>query len=187
MSTHGWQQDDLVRQAAATRASIGQLERAIAELEGNLRMALDAESAFRADLDTLRRQQLEVRSRPYVPQRDEEGYESFGPSDEAQRQYDRLQAAIHEREEAYRRWVAARTVLVNEGPIQTAWSPRSPAGVQLRLDRLRVGQAVCRRQLAELEEQLTPGQRLEAGAVAPEYVEHRAAVERLRAQVGGAA
>jgi hypothetical protein len=171
----------------AVRANLAAIDRTILELGRDLQIAHAARGEFEADVRALNEQQFALRRSPPVQFMDDQGFEQWGASPGAQRQYQQIGEAIKTREREYQQWVAARQVNYNDGPIPASWSPRNPNDVERRIGRLRIAREVTANELREMEAQLSPGQKLALGDPAPDLVEHtrRVAAGRERAGVGG--
>lgn len=187
MSAVDWRADELQRQVAAVRRNLESHDNAIGMLEQDLQIALSAEGEFRDDLAALNRQQFALRTRPQVEYEDEKGFMQFGYSPETLREYEQLGEAIKQREREYQQWVDARRVNTSDGVLSSSWSPRSVTSVQQRIQRLRISRTQVANSLAALEAQLTPGQLCGTGVPAPDLVEHRQRMAKLRERLGIAA
>lgn len=182
-----WRADEKLREVEAARLSLAALDRAIVDLGRDLQIARSARGEFEADVRALVDQQFELRRRPAVIYRDQDGFEQFGPTPETQREYDRLAEAIKTREREYTAWVDGRRVEYRDGPLTNSWSPRNPIDVDRRVQGLRISRELAANRLAELESHLSAGELVQSGVPAPDYAEHRERVAALRARVAGGA
>jgi len=186
---HGtdWRHAELVRDAGAARASVERWDRWISELDAMLVTARAAEAEFRDDLLRLRDQAAELRrttptDRMWI---DQDGLPRTGAPPSAIRRHEEIMAALAERETEFNRWIGERTIrLIDAGGVDRSWSPRRLTDVEQQLGEARRGRAFAGVALEKLEAQLTPGERVQSGEVAPDYAEHRQRVQRLHQRPG---
>jgi len=185
--TADWRHAELVRDAGAARATVERWDRWVLELESMLVTARAAEAEFRDDLIRLRDEAAELRRTTPTDQMwiDQDGLPRTGAPPSAIRRHDAIMAALAEREAEFNRWAAERTVrVVDAGGVDRSWSPRRVTDVERQLGEARLAHTFAQAALAKLEAQLSPGQRCQAGEVAPDYAEHRERVQRLHQRLG---
>jgi hypothetical protein len=184
--TVDWRLSQLQREAQAKREQLDNLNTYIVRLDAMLAEANSFEGHFNERLAEANRRAFEVAPRvdvnvgmafsfPYHVHPDHH--------DEHERRQARIREIEHEREEER----ARRTTTSHDGAGFTlSFCELDPGDISRKRSRLVMTRDAIARELAEIEAQLTPGQLVESGMPADEYVEHRQRVAALRERIGAA-
>lgn len=173
------ERDQLVSQVAAWDAEIERL--------GRLREVAEAAwGEMNARLHDLSNRQGELRmtvaARGTITGPD--GRPFSGPTLAERDRYDALGAAMAAEERRYQEWVGERRMhAVDLGGLDRSWSTRNPTDLAAKQAEARRARAIIGQRLDRVEAEiaaLTPGEQLQAGVPATEYVEHVDRVEALR-------
>ena len=179
-----WMTGKLQREAADKRALLDRLNAAIARTEEMLSEAL-AFAGFYGD----RLAEIDRELGKVVPLFDAQFAHQVRFPTDAQRQREealRAQREVVEREMAAER-AKRTTVSTDTAGLELRFCELDISHVTGRRDRLVMARDEVQRELADIEGKLTPGQLVQSGVPAAEYLEHRSRVESLRERVGGAA
>lgn len=179
--TVDWRLNKLQREAQAKRDQLDHLNRTIEGLDAMLEEAQDFDGHFAQKLADAEQRIQAVStvydgnaSAPFVLRRGNEA--------ERERLIGERQVIERERDEER----ARRTTTGSDGVHTLSFCALDPGDVIRRRARVVIARDQVARELAEIEEQMTPGELVQSGVEAPDYAEHRERVAAIRERIGAA-
>jgi hypothetical protein len=183
--TIDWRLNQQQREAVAKREQLAALNAQIERLGIMLAEAQAFEGHFAERLAEANRYAFEVGPRVDVNMGMDYGFPYWKhPGHPAE--YERRTAVVADIEREQDEERARRTTTAQDGPHLLQFCALRSGDVQKKLDRAVMARDAVARELADSEGRLSPGQLVQAGVAAGEYVEHRQRVQALRERVEAA-
>jgi hypothetical protein len=180
-----WELSEAQRQAARLRRDVQILDEAVARLETMLEEAHAFDAAHRERRQEILANMMAIRSKRWPLRSDERGYPVSGPPPAEMARFQDLERRLHQLDADHEREASDRMIHTYDlGGVDTSWSLLQPASVALRLQHVRITRDVAAGKLAEIEAGLSLGERIQAGAPAPDAIAHRERLAAIRERHG---